>query len=285
MKIDESKSKKVFRVTVEDMYLPIVELFSDGKEKSTSVVTEHIRKIFDITDEEMKTQYDSGRVLVVNRVRFALSALKKAKIINRVSRSIYKITDHGIEFIKTTEPTYEAYRIKVQDGCNKHNKERQSKQLGTKSTTITKSKDEQKNDKVKSKYSNSLKLIENIGFERAGTIQRKEDSDKFVLISWEEDFDEGKCLYVVVKGTEVKYVGTTKHLANRFRTHCRNSNNGIYNNIKDNIDSGLFVYAMEVSDLLEIKLFDIDVDIAAGLEYGLIQKVSLMNKVWNKKFD
>jgi len=81
--------------------LPYLQLLGDGKEYSNSHAEEALSKTFNLSDAERKQMLPSARgLLFYNRIAWALFHLKKALLIERVSRGAYKITQRGLDVLK-----------------------------------------------------------------------------------------------------------------------------------------------------------------------------------------
>jgi len=80
---------------------PILKIASDGKEYGNSEITEILAKHFNLTSEELNQWVPSGQQKVfANRVTWAKSYLKQAKLIEPTKRSHFKITEQGKETLQ-----------------------------------------------------------------------------------------------------------------------------------------------------------------------------------------
>ncbi|MBA4544095.1 restriction endonuclease [Thermoactinomyces daqus] len=84
------------------LMLPVLEYLSNGKEHTTKDLREAMAREFKITDEARKQLLPSGRKPVFdNRVSWACTYLKKAKLIESPKRGIIKITHRGQKVLKS----------------------------------------------------------------------------------------------------------------------------------------------------------------------------------------
>jgi len=81
--------------------LPLLKFAGDKNEHSTQEAMNHISKIFNLSDEEMKELLPSGQQQVINnRVGWARTYLKKAGLLESTRRSYYIITEKGLEVLE-----------------------------------------------------------------------------------------------------------------------------------------------------------------------------------------
>jgi restriction system protein len=87
--------------TYEDLMLPILNILKDEKEYSYHLLVEILSKEFNLTVEEKEKRIPSGQqTYIQNRTGWARTHLKKAGLVEYVSRGIYKITYDGLEVLK-----------------------------------------------------------------------------------------------------------------------------------------------------------------------------------------
>ncbi|MDD5503275.1 MAG: restriction endonuclease [Candidatus Thermoplasmatota archaeon] len=87
----------------ERMMLPFLKFAGDGKEHSIREATDHISKVFNLTDDERKALLPSGQQPIVdNRVGWARTYMKKAGLLISTKRSYFKITDVGLDVLRKT---------------------------------------------------------------------------------------------------------------------------------------------------------------------------------------
>ena len=85
----------------QSILLPYLKLLSDGKPHSTAETREKLGVLYKLTDEELSEMLPSLRApLFSNRAAWAIAYLKKAKLIESVSRGAYQITNRGFEVLK-----------------------------------------------------------------------------------------------------------------------------------------------------------------------------------------
>lgn len=97
------------------LMLPILKFLQDGKEHTTHEIIEYISDIFKLTSEERKEPLiKSGRAraprpwnqrLIDNRVGWAKTYLKKAGLLSTTHRAVYRITNRGLEVLKSNPKT------------------------------------------------------------------------------------------------------------------------------------------------------------------------------------
>lgn len=81
--------------------LPLLQFFSDGKEYHISEASKAMADHFSLTPEERKQLIPSRKMPVIrNRTGWARTYLHKAKLLERVSRGIWRITDRGRAVLK-----------------------------------------------------------------------------------------------------------------------------------------------------------------------------------------
>lgn len=82
------------------LFLPYLKLLSDGKPHRTSEIAEKLATTFHLTENDLREMLPSGRApRYSNRVAWATSHFKQAKLVEPVSRGIYQITDRGREVL------------------------------------------------------------------------------------------------------------------------------------------------------------------------------------------
>lgn len=84
----------------ESIMLPILKLANDGKEHRTREATEFISKHFNLSEKEEKKLLPSGNIrVIVNRVGWAATYLKKCQLLESTKRGHFKITKRGIDVL------------------------------------------------------------------------------------------------------------------------------------------------------------------------------------------
>ncbi len=90
----------------QSLMLPAIKLLKDGKEYNKTYITEGLAKDFKLSEEDLHALLPSGKQTVFsNRVGWSLTHLKKAKLIESVKRAVVKITQRGLDLLKT-EPEH-----------------------------------------------------------------------------------------------------------------------------------------------------------------------------------
>lgn len=80
----------------DEMYREVLEVLVDDRSHKISEIRESLAKRFSLSEEERKELLPSGKQpLFNNRVNWACSYLKKAGLVETVSRGVYHITDSG----------------------------------------------------------------------------------------------------------------------------------------------------------------------------------------------
>ncbi|MDZ7697492.1 MAG: restriction endonuclease [Deltaproteobacteria bacterium] len=89
----------------QSIMLPLLELASDGKERSLADSREAIAEVFNLSQEEREELLPSGTQPVLNnRVAWASIYLQRAGILSRPRRGWYQITDRGREVLREKPP-------------------------------------------------------------------------------------------------------------------------------------------------------------------------------------
>ncbi len=82
--------------------LPIMKLHADNTEHSVRDCVEEVINYFKLSENEIKELVPSGKqTLVINRVYWSLTYLKKSLLLESSKRGIYKITSRGQKLLKT----------------------------------------------------------------------------------------------------------------------------------------------------------------------------------------
>ncbi len=90
----------------QSLMLPAVKLLKDGKEFNKTEITNSLAKEFNLSEEDLHLLLPSGKQTVFsNRVGWALTYLKKAKVLEAVKRAVVRITPRGQDLLKT-EPEH-----------------------------------------------------------------------------------------------------------------------------------------------------------------------------------
>ncbi|MEN3016309.1 MAG: restriction endonuclease [Candidatus Methanosuratincola petrocarbonis] len=93
--------------------LPVLKAFQDGREHSMIEILDHICSEFKLTEDEKKELLPSGTQPVIhNRVSWAITYLKKAGLLEAVSRGHYRITDDGQRVLENNPPKIDVKFLK-----------------------------------------------------------------------------------------------------------------------------------------------------------------------------
>lgn len=85
----------------EEIMLPFLEYLSDGNEHSLSEIHNALEKQFELADTELRELLPSGRQPIFrNRVGWARTYLKKAKLLVSPKRAHFKISERGLDLLK-----------------------------------------------------------------------------------------------------------------------------------------------------------------------------------------
>ena len=80
--------------------LPLLEYAKNGKSNRFSDVIEYLGDKFELTDEEKRELLPSGKQVVFrNRVGWALTYLKKARLLDSQKRGFFQITQRGVDIL------------------------------------------------------------------------------------------------------------------------------------------------------------------------------------------
>jgi restriction system protein len=90
----------------QSIMLPLIEFANDRLEHSSKASIEHLALHFGLTDEERKELLPSGKQSIfANRAGWAKTYLSKAGLLESPRRSIFKITQRGIDFLSKKPKT------------------------------------------------------------------------------------------------------------------------------------------------------------------------------------
>ncbi len=85
----------------EEIMLPLLKEISDKEEWSLKKVSSELELYFDLTEEEKKKVTNSGSQLFKGRVGWAKTYLTQANFLISTKRGFFKISDRGLEFLKS----------------------------------------------------------------------------------------------------------------------------------------------------------------------------------------
>jgi restriction system protein len=87
------------------MFLPFLQLLSDGKARHTSDVQKHIISALNISEQDQQEMVASQQsTKLANRVGWARTHLKKAGLIEAETRGVYKLTEAGKKLVASPPP-------------------------------------------------------------------------------------------------------------------------------------------------------------------------------------
>lgn len=81
--------------------LPLLKLTADGEEHSLVEAIEHLAQAFQLTDEDRTQLLRSGQTRLYNRVAWATTYLRKARLLQAAGKGRFRITDQGREVLAT----------------------------------------------------------------------------------------------------------------------------------------------------------------------------------------
>ena len=84
----------------DEMILPILRIIADGKEYNNSKIEDELSKVFNLTDQDRNTKHKSGVRVVYDRISWAKSYMKQAKLIEVPERGIFNISPRGLEVLE-----------------------------------------------------------------------------------------------------------------------------------------------------------------------------------------
>ena len=86
----------------QSIMLPLLKYAGDKKEHSLTETIEYTNKLFGLTEEEKRELLPSGlQPIINNRVGWARTYLRKAGLLSSARRGYFRITDRGLEILKT----------------------------------------------------------------------------------------------------------------------------------------------------------------------------------------
>jgi restriction system protein len=94
----------------QDLMLPFLQICQDGKERTVSEVGEVIASQLNLTEEDLQETMTSGQTKFYNRTAWVKSYFGKACLLDFPSRGKFKITQRGLELLRTN-PT--SIRVKT----------------------------------------------------------------------------------------------------------------------------------------------------------------------------
>lgn len=83
-----------------EFYVPILQLLQDGNIHSTTEVKKYCIEMMHLSEEEKNATFSNGKQILPNRVGWALSYLRKAKLIYSPKHSQNQLTEEGMRVVK-----------------------------------------------------------------------------------------------------------------------------------------------------------------------------------------
>ncbi|MHC4191762.1 MAG: restriction endonuclease [Planctomycetota bacterium] len=94
----------------ETLMLPILKLAGDGREHLIKEATEAIIEEFGLTEQEQKQLLPSGATrVIINRIGWAATYLKKCKLLKSTKRGHFKITERGVDVLNQNPPKIDCH--------------------------------------------------------------------------------------------------------------------------------------------------------------------------------
>lgn len=78
-----------------EMLLPILQHVSDGQSHRPADTLVYVSQQFPLTEEDLSERLPNGRTRLMDRVLWAITYLRKSKLIESVSWGVFRITDRG----------------------------------------------------------------------------------------------------------------------------------------------------------------------------------------------
>jgi restriction system protein len=85
--------------TYEQLFLPLLQFASDGREHSSREALDPLSKNFKMSDDEINQTLQNGRSVFHNRLAWAHTYLKQAGLIRYTKRGFFQITKRGLDVI------------------------------------------------------------------------------------------------------------------------------------------------------------------------------------------
>jgi restriction system protein len=98
----------------QSVMLPLMKYYSDEKEHSTKDIVEKLSVHFNLSEEETNQLLPSGtQSIFKNRVYWAIAYMKMAGLVESTQRAHYKITQNGLQLIRTNPATINLKLLKT----------------------------------------------------------------------------------------------------------------------------------------------------------------------------
>src|SRR5271163_3802985 len=89
----------------QDFMLPLLKILQDGKERSVDACGELLAEHFKLNPDDMKERLPSGKQTYFdNRLGWASTYLKKAKLLESPGRGLLKVAPRGLEVLSRQPP-------------------------------------------------------------------------------------------------------------------------------------------------------------------------------------
>jgi restriction system protein len=88
-----------------EMLLPILRHISDEKPHRPADTLEYVITQFPLTEEDLAERLSNGRTRMMDRVLWAITYLRKAKLLESVSWGVFRITSRGLELLSERPAT------------------------------------------------------------------------------------------------------------------------------------------------------------------------------------
>lgn len=97
----------------EEMMLPILKCYGDNKDHTKLEVREKMVEFYKLTPEEVNTFYESGNhKIFYHRLSWAFGYLKQARLLDNIERGTYRITQRGLDVLKSNPLTIDIEFLK-----------------------------------------------------------------------------------------------------------------------------------------------------------------------------
>lgn len=84
-----------------DMFWIVLDLMKDGESRSRKEINQSVRESLSLSEDDCHAKTDSGKPVYESRAGWSISYLSRAKLVDRVSRGVYRINDAGRELLAT----------------------------------------------------------------------------------------------------------------------------------------------------------------------------------------
>lgn len=84
-----------------DMFEVVLGVMQDGEARSRKEIKDAVREALQLTKEECAYKTDSGKPVYESRTGWGISYLSRARLVDRVSRGVYRVNDAGRKLYST----------------------------------------------------------------------------------------------------------------------------------------------------------------------------------------